>query len=123
MMRGTVTPDREAVLQIRLRGPSRNEHTLTAVLDTGFNDFLTIPTVLADQLGLPLEGSTEAELADGQVALLDYYSAEVESNGRFVPILVLAADGGSLIGMSLLYGHQVSLQVIDGGDVVIEALF
>jgi hypothetical protein len=37
-------------------------------------------------------------------------------------VLVLAADGGPLVGLSLLYGHRVTLDVVDGGRVSIEAL-
>jgi hypothetical protein len=37
-------------------------------------------------------------------------------------VLVLQAEGGPLVGMSLLYGYQVILHVIENGNVVIDAL-
>jgi hypothetical protein len=36
--------------------------------------------------------------------------------------LVEAADTDSLVGMALLYGHDLHMQVIEGGSVVIEPL-
>ena len=32
------------------------------------------------------------------------------------------AAGGSLVGMSLLYGNRVVLDVVEGGEVLIEPL-
>ena len=36
-------------------------------------------------------------------------------------MLVLQADGGPLVGMSLLYGNRVMLEVVDNGDVTIDS--
>ena len=35
-------------------------------------------------------------------------------------VLVLAAEGGSLMGTAMLYGHRVILHVVDNGDVLID---
>jgi hypothetical protein len=37
-------------------------------------------------------------------------------------VLVLQADGGPLVGMSLLYGSRMTLDIVDDGDVIIDAL-
>ena len=36
--------------------------------------------------------------------------------------MLLDADGGPLVGMSLLYGSRVTLDVVDGGPITIEPL-
>ncbi len=46
MMRGFISGDREAVLRLRVRGPGGREETVEAVIDTGFNGYLTLPISL-----------------------------------------------------------------------------
>ncbi len=43
MITGTITSDREAVFDLVVRGPRGQEHTLEAVIDTGFTSFVTLP--------------------------------------------------------------------------------
>ena len=61
-------------------------------------------------------------LADGSVVRLSYFRATVLWEGKPRKIMVLDADGGPLVGMSLLYGSRVTLDVVDGGPVTIEPL-
>jgi clan AA aspartic protease len=122
MITGVVTPYREAVIRLRVRGPAGNEEEVEAVIDTGFNRFLTLPSSLISLLGLPFEASTQATLADGRAVPMDYYRASVLWDGQDRAILVLAAEGGPLVGMSLLYGYDLRMRVVDGGLVTIEPL-
>jgi clan AA aspartic protease len=95
---------------------------IDAVVDTGFDDALTLPRQIITALGLPLAGPAQATLADGSVVRLNYYRATVLWEGIPRKILVLDADGGPLVGMSMLYGSRVTLDVVDGGPVTIETL-
>jgi predicted aspartyl protease len=61
-------------------------------------------------------------LANGTDDLCDIYAATVIWDGRARHILVEAADTDPLVGMALLYGHDVHMQVVEGGSVSIEAL-
>jgi predicted aspartyl protease len=54
--------------------------------------------------------------------VLDLYLATVMWNEEEREVLVLQAEGGPLIGMSLLYGYRVILNVVDNGDVIIDTL-
>jgi clan AA aspartic protease len=92
------------------------------MLDTGFNGYLTLPTALIAALGLPLVGNRQATLADGSVVALDVYRAEVVWDGEIREVLVLAAEGGVLVGTALLYGSRVTVEFLDGGPVLIERL-
>ena len=54
--------------------------------------------------------------------MLDMYFAKVLWHGQEKEVLALQADGGPLIGMSLLFGNRVMLEVINDGNVTIDSL-
>ena len=37
-------------------------------------------------------------------------------------VLALQAEGGALVGMSLLYGNRVTITDLNGGDITIEPI-
>ncbi|MDE0001892.1 MAG: hypothetical protein OXQ29_04280 [Rhodospirillaceae bacterium] len=122
MMTGRITPDREAVLDLVVAGSGRKQATLEAVIDTGFNGYLVLSSGLAHRLELQLVGNRRATLGDGHSILLEAYLGTAIWHGRERAILVLQAEGGQLIGMSLLFGSRVTLDVTDGGEVTIDPL-
>ena len=103
------------------RGPHSREAVVPAVVDTGFDGWLTLPAALVARLGLTRRGRVPALLAGGSHALFDIYAAMVVWDGHTRPVLVGVAEGTSLIGMSLLEGHQLTVDVRDGGEVAIVA--
>ena len=96
--------------------------TLRLVLDTGFNDCLTLPRSVIDELKLTYVDAAECELADGRVVSLESYLAEVDWQGSTRQVLALAADGDPLLGMSLLAGPRVTVEVIAEGTLKIEPI-
>ena len=92
------------------------------MIDTGFTGHLTLPADVVQSLALSGRGFVEVELADGGTTALGVYDARVLWRGRerFVP--VYEAEGGPLVGMSLLRGSRLTVEVEPGGDVVIEDL-
>lgn len=122
MMTGQVTPNREAVIRVLVRGPRGQEAQVEAVIDTGFNGFLTLPAQLIADLALPFAGTTRAALGDGSEVQMDVFEATVLWDNQERGVVVLAAEGGTLVGMSMLSGYRVTLDVKDGGTVIIEAL-
>jgi clan AA aspartic protease len=119
---GEVTADREAVLPLELRGPSGLYANIDAAVDTGFTDFLLIPESLAAELDLRFRESAQFNFADGSVADFDIYEVVVMWDGHERDILTAAGEGGPLVGMALLYGSCVTLNVVDGGRVTVETL-
>jgi predicted aspartyl protease len=91
-------------------------------VDTGFTGYLVLPPALVGELGLLLRGSRDSFLADGSVVSLDAYRVGVEWDERVRVVSALAAEGGPLVGMSLLRGSEVRIEVVDGGEVVIRPL-
>lgn len=121
-MHGTVTADREAMIDLEVSGSDHQAQRIEAIIDTGFNGFLTLPGSLVSGLKLPLVGNRRATLGDGSVVVLDVYLATVLWHDQDREVLVLQAGGGPLIGMSLLLGNRVTLDVVGGGNVVIGEL-
>jgi predicted aspartyl protease len=122
MMTGRITPFREAIMALRVRGPGGQEAAITAVLDTGFTDYLSLSPGEIAALALPRRGAMRVALADGSIVSLQVYVATVLWDGQWQRVECLAADGGPLAGMGLLYGFRATLDVVDGGQVKIEAL-
>ena len=122
MITGVVTPSREAVIPVMARGPLGQETEVEGIIDTGFTGFLTLPARLITNLGLSFAGTTRSALGDGSDVQMDAFEATVLWDKHELSILVLGAEGAALVGMSLLSGHRVTLDVQDGGPVIIEPL-
>ena len=122
MITGFVTSNREAVIRIAVRGSGNQATQVEAVIDTGFNGFLTLPSQLVTNLALPFAGTTRATLGDGSEAHLDVFEATVLWDNQERNLVVFAAEGEALVGMSMFSGCRVTLEVEDGGAVTIEAL-
>ena len=122
MINGHVTVYREAVISLSVEGSEGQSKEIDAVIDTGFNGFLTLPASLVQELGLVWRRRGRAMLADGSESLFDIYEATITWDGRPRRIAVDEVNCDPLIGMSLLYGYELTVQVVDGGRVVINPL-
>ena len=119
MIQGIVTADREAVIGLQILDSAGNPMDIDAVIDTGFNGYMTLPLAIIHQHGLTLYGTRSVTLGDGTQAMLDIYKATLLWMGQPRPVQALAAEGGVLMGMALLYGCDVALRILDGGSVTI----
>ena len=119
MMTGWISADREAVIPVTVQGLTGHT-TIEAVIDTGFTDYFTLPTSTVSELQLPFREAVEFTLGDGNLVVFKTYTLVMVWDESEISIPVLASEGGSLIGMSLLYGYRVVLDVIDGGVVTVE---
>ena len=122
MIHGTVNADREAVLRLQVSGLSGQPQEIEAVVDTGFTGFLTLPLSAIAALGLTRISRGRAILANGSEEIFDIYEAQIDWDGQTRIIEADAAEVEPLIGMSMLYGYELRVRVIDGGSVTIEAL-
>jgi len=103
MIKGIVTPNRQARVHLTVISAAGQQYDVDALIDTGFNLFLTLPAATIATLALPFAVRTRASLADGSLVRLDCHRAIVDWDGQPHVILVVSADGGPLAGMSLLY--------------------
>jgi clan AA aspartic protease len=122
MMTGHVNAYRQAVVSLVVRGPANVGREIDAVVDTGFNGFLTLPASLIQELGLVWRRRGRAMLADGSDSLFDIYEGTVAWDNTWRRTAVDEAECDPLVGMSLLDGYQLSIQVTADGRVVISPL-
>ena len=122
MIAGVVTTSREAIIRLLVRGFGGEEREIEAVVDTGYNGSLALPPALVATLGLPWSRRGRGLLADGGESLFDIHEEVVVWDNQPRQVAVDVMDTNPLVGMSLLYGYELTLQGMDGGSVVIKAL-
>ena len=124
MITGIVNFHHEPTISLALLQAATQEQSqaVEAILDTGFSGSLTLPRGVIDTLGLAFRSRGSAELADGSEIQFDIFAATVLWDGSPRSILVEAAETDSLLGMSLLYGHEIRIRAVDGGLVTVERL-
>ena len=69
--------NREATIAIEVLGPNAVVRQIDAVIDTGYNGYLTFPDHLVKTLQLAFAGHRRGMLADGSAVRLDVYLASV----------------------------------------------
>lgn len=119
MITGAVTSNLEAAIRLPVRGPNEREQEIEAVIDTGFNGFVTLPPALIAALNLPRLGRGRAILANGSEEVFDLHEATIVWDGRTLAVEAEAANTDALIGTSLLYGHDLRIHMVEGGAVTI----
>ena len=121
MIEGSVNADHEAVIDLLLQGPAGRTVAVEAVVDTGFNRFIALPLEIITALGALPVGSNRVLLGDGSEASLDVYGITVLWDGVPRRVDGYAVGTTPLIGMRLLDGHSLYLEVEEGRRVAIEA--
>jgi clan AA aspartic protease len=119
---GIVTADREAIINWIVYGDAGRKRTIEAVIDTGYDGWLTLPPAMISQLCLPWDRQGRGWLADGSEIVFDIYEGRVEWDGEDVSIPVDEADPWPLVGMALMDGFAFNMQVRTGGEVQITRL-
>lgn len=122
MISGRVNLRMEPSLVVTVHDAGGNTHSLEAMVDTGFNGFMTLPNKTIRQLGLKKSGDVQIILADGRAQSCAVYRAVVDWDGIPVDMEVEAADFKPLVGMALLRGFRLNDDVEKGGLVIIEPL-
>ena len=100
----------------------RRTLTLSAVVDTAFTGYLTLPLDSNRELGLVLRGTQPAVLANGTVGQFSVYAGMVTWNGQERLTVIFESDSDPLIGMAMLWGSRLTVDAQEDGDVVIEGL-
>lgn len=65
MITGLLSFQREAILHVRVRDVTGQEREFDALVDTGFNAWLTMPPNVISTLQLPWQRFGRGEMADG----------------------------------------------------------
>jgi clan AA aspartic protease len=116
-----VVRGREAIVRVKVCGPGGDQE-IDAVIDTGYTAALSLPPCIIASLGLVWQSIGRGILADGSECLFDVFEAEVEWDNKLLRILVDEADTDPLIGMGMLGGYILNIEVRSGGNVTIQLL-
>ncbi len=117
MITGKVNADKEPIICIVVYDSQGKLYERDAVIDTGFDGWLSLPPVFITALGLTWKRRGRALLADGSESIFDIYEATVVWDGQFLTIPIDEADSDPLVGMSLMEGYELNIQVTDEGMV------
>ena len=107
--KGRVTVNGETWFPIVLIG-----HTKVAtegLVDTGFDDLLSIPRALAVQLRLPIIGMEDYELADGHMVSCQTAALRIRFLARTRNVVAMLSDSEEvLLGTPLMRGHRLTIR-------------
>lgn len=112
----------EARIRLKVSGPLGSENGVVGVVDTGYSGELTLPSATVAKLGLQWRSRERATLADGSECQFDVYKAKVVWDGVEKEILVDEANAVSLVGMKLMNGFELKIQVRPRGNVTLKRL-
>jgi clan AA aspartic protease len=117
MITGIVNADFEPIIPLSICGSDGNVYTQEAIVDTGFNGWLSLPPDLIAELNLKWKRRGRAILGDGTECVFDVYEAVLVWDENMLTIPIDEADSEPLVGMSLMEGYQLTVQVFEGGLV------
>ncbi len=117
MITGIVNVDFEAIVQILVCDIDGNAYPQDAIVDTGFNGWLSLSPESIARLSLKWKRQGRAILGDGSECLFNVYEANVFWDGVPMTIPIDEADSAPLIGMLLMEEYQLTVQVFTGGRV------
>lgn len=121
MIEGRVD-DFQAIVKLSIQAPGSEAQIVDATVDTGLDGFLTLAESVIDALKLPFAGYRRGMLADGSIVRLETYLAEVDWHGSARQMLASKTKSSNLLGMSLLLGSRLDIEVTGHGEVTIEQL-
>lgn len=122
MITGTVNTRREAILRLMIRDASGQEHERDTVVDTGFDGWLSLPPDFIAALGLQWYRFGRAVLADGSESTFNIYKGVVLWDGQPRTILIYEMDAEPLVGMSLMYGYELLIPILDGATFTLRRI-
>ena len=122
MIRGTVFPNRQALIAVALLDTAGQFQSFEFILDTGFDGDLSLPRQTLQRLDAFLEGGQPVELADGSRTTANIWAATALWDGERRTVSIMESEGEPLLGMNLLWGNHISLDAKAFGDLVIERL-
>lgn len=121
MITGKVT-DYEAIIRISIYNSSGQIYERDAIIDTGFDGWLSLPPAFIGILDLTWKRRGLAVLADGSRSIFNMYEAIVIWDKQLLTIPIDEADSEPLVGMSLMEGYELTIRAINGGIVTLSKI-
>ncbi|MBD2409140.1 clan AA aspartic protease [Nostoc calcicola FACHB-389] len=121
MISGIVKNGR-ATVDIIFRLQNQPDFTIEFVIDTGFTEFLSLPSAAVALLGFPFVYDIYANLADNSNVILPVHQATIIWNGEEKVVHVLATGRLPLLGTALLNECELVVNFTESGLVTIDEL-
>lgn len=119
---GAVDENLDPVVTLQLRNDAGQIIIVVAVVDTGFNDYLSLPQVTINRTAFRAGDSLRVELADGnEVETLTCFG-RVLWDRDWQMIRIQEGEGRPLVGMARLLDHRVTIDVRYNGAVRVEPI-
>jgi clan AA aspartic protease len=122
VLTGRINSQIEAIVRLWIRGPEDRVLETDVLIDTGFSGFLSLPAETIASLGLLPHGEMVGTLADGTKGLFPIYRAIISWHGQPRATFVSAVESHPLLGMGVLHGCELAMQIVEGGEVAIHDL-
>jgi clan AA aspartic protease len=114
--------DGKAIVPGIFRLLTQPDFSIDFIIDTGFNDHLTLPPQAVSAMNLPLYSTTLARLADGREALLSIHLATIVWDDKEKVVPILASGYKPLLGTALMEGYHLEIHFEDNGLVSLEQI-
>ena len=122
MISGSVASDLTPGISITLIGMNERELEIEVEVDTGFTGALTLPAEIIESMGWPFQTNQTVKLADGKDYLMPLFRGIIRWKGEPRIFGVHSSLSKTLLGLEILEGHDLWMQVKRGGMVVISEL-
>ena len=110
------------IVTVSVMGKDGALRRFQAIMDTGFTGAVALPAPDVQRLGLSRLQPEEVRFANGESESCDVYQAKVIWDEREWSVGLHAIGVEPLVGMALLDGSRVTMDVAEGGPIVIEPL-
>ena len=114
--------DNRAMLPVRFCLSEDTELTIDFVVDTGFNDYLTLPPQAVAAMNLVFHSTGSMRLANGSSLSMSMYFAEINWDNQKISVPVVATGTKPLLGTALLEGFRLTINFEPDGLVQFQNL-
>ncbi|HET6575661.1 MAG TPA: hypothetical protein VFG68_18825 [Fimbriiglobus sp.] len=122
MITGSVNAVLEPIVSLTIHDAGGHPYQVDVVIDTAFNDELTLPPAVIATLGLNWQSTRQAQFADGTVQPVDVFTAAIIWDGQPRAVRVFGVDSKPLLGLRMLADSELRIEVHSGGSVTIQPI-
>lgn len=113
MIVGFVNESDEPVIKVKLV-LSKGKRSVNAVIDTGFNGYISVPQKLIGDSDWDFLGTEEYELASGELMRERVFLGKIEMGAESLTVFVLSSNSSdTLIGTKLLKNRVLTINFAD----------
>lgn len=122
MIFGSIDDSGDLTIPIRVLDANGHVHRIVAVVDTGFNGHISLLPHQIRELGLGPPQSVAMAVANDAIISVNAYPGIVLWQGERRPVEVIEAEGTPTVGLALLWGSLLTVEITEHGAVTISPL-